>query len=73
MMLVLGDPRDFDVPLSCQKALRQMDRVTRWAVAGEIPTLRAELQSSGLSIDDLAAQYDQWQAAIRSKVKAAAK
>jgi hypothetical protein len=72
MMVELGRPRDLSVPLSCHDAIREMERVRRWSATGELSALRMELRTSGLSVEELATQYEQWEASASSKVRAAA-
>lgn len=71
-MVEMGGPRDLSSPLSCREEVREMERARRWSASGELPALRTELQSSGVSAEDLATQYEQWEASAASTVKAAA-
>ncbi|MGA3158397.1 MAG: hypothetical protein ABSE43_12570 [Steroidobacteraceae bacterium] len=70
MMVEMGGPRDLSSPLSCREEIRQIERARRWSMTGELPALKAELQSSGLSADDLATQYDQWIAGVEARARA---
>jgi hypothetical protein len=72
LMVAVDGPQDFSNPPSCEYTLRAMERVKRWSAVGEVPALRAELATSGLSTEDLAGQYDQWQTHELAKEKAAA-
>ena len=69
IMLALGSPRDLTSVQSCHEAIREMERAKRWSAIGEVAALRAELPLSGQSEEDLAAQYEQWNARFKSTGK----
>jgi hypothetical protein len=49
-----------------------MALMRRRSAVGEMSALRAELAASGLSAEDIAAEYDEWKATVTAALRARA-
>ena len=72
LALAQNGSRQFLVKDSCHEAIQAMERQREWFALDELAALRAELQVSGLTVDELLAQYDEGKARLQSEARAAA-
>lgn len=64
--------RRFYVMDSCHGAVQAMERQRQWFALSEVAALRAELETTGLTVDELLAQYNEGKARALSKGRAEA-